>query len=153
EGFGGAPHFVAYAVKANTAGPIVRALGRAGCGAEVVSGGELAVALGCGIEADRIFFSGVAKQRWELDAAIGAGAPGSLALQLESVEEIARVEARAAALGRRARVSVRVNPGIEADTHAHVATGHDEAKFGIAVADLPAAWEALDRCRHLELVG
>src|SRR5262245_36111047 len=50
EGFGSAPHFVAYAVKANTAGPIVRALGRAGCGAEVVSGGELQVALGCGID-------------------------------------------------------------------------------------------------------
>jgi diaminopimelate decarboxylase len=152
-GFGNAPHLVAYAVKANTAGPIVRALAAAGCGAEVVSGGELAVALGCGIPADRILFSGVAKQAWEIDRAIGAGDRGILAIQMESVEEIARVDARAAALGRRARVSLRINPGVEADTHAHVATGHDEAKFGIARADLDAAWQALDRARHLELIG
>ena len=152
-GFEGAPHLVAYAVKANTAGPIVRALGAAGAGAEVVSGGELAVALACGISADRVLFSGVAKQAWELDRAIGAGDRGILAIQMESVEEIARVEARAAALGRRARVSLRINPGVEADTHAHVATGHDEAKFGIARADLDAAWEALARAPHVDLVG
>src|SRR4051812_4065224 len=58
-GFGGAAHLVAYAVKANTAGPIVGALGRAGCGAEIVSGGELAVALGCGIAPERLLYSGV----------------------------------------------------------------------------------------------
>jgi diaminopimelate decarboxylase len=152
-GFDGAPHLVAYAVKANTAGPIVRALGRAGCGAEIVSGGELAVALGSGIAPERVLFSGVAKQAWEIDRALGAGDRGILALQLEGVEEIARVDARAAALGRRARVSLRINPGVEADTHAHVATGHDEAKFGIARAELPAAWEALAAARHVELVG
>src|SRR5262249_30864849 len=105
--FGGAPHLVAYAVKANTAGPIVRALARAGCGAEVVSGAELLVALGCGVDADRILMSGVAKQAWEIDRAIGAGARGIRSIQMESVEEIGRVEARAAALGRRARVSLR----------------------------------------------
>lgn len=152
-GFGGAPHLVAYAVKANTAGPIVRAIARAGCGAEVVSGGELAVATACGVAPDKILFSGVAKQAWELDRAIGAGDRGILAIQMESVEEIARVEARAAALGRRARVSLRVNPGVEADTHAHVATGHDEAKFGIARADLDAAWDALGKAKHVDLVG
>lgn len=152
-GFGGYAHLVAYAVKANTAGPIVRALARAGCGADVVSGGELAVALACGVPPDRVLFSGVAKQAWELDRAIGAGDRGILGIQMESVEEIARVEARAAALGRRARVSLRINPGVEADTHANIATGHDEAKFGIARADLPAAWEALARARHVDLVG
>ncbi len=149
-GFGAAPHLVAYAVKASTAGPIVRALAEVGCGADVVSGGELAVALGCGVDASRILFSGVAKQAGEIDRAVAAGI---LALQMESVEEIARVEARAAALGRRARVSLRVNPGVEADTHPHVATGHDEAKFGIARGDLDAAWAALAQAPHLDLVG
>jgi diaminopimelate decarboxylase len=153
QGFGGAPHLIAYAVKANSAGPIVRALGRAGCGAEVVSGGELQVALACGVPAERILFSGVGKQAGEIDRALGAGERGILAIQMESVEEIARVEARAAALGRRARVSLRINPGVIADTHAHVATGHDEAKFGITRADLPAAWEALSRAPHLDLQG
>jgi diaminopimelate decarboxylase len=152
-GFGSAPHLVAYAVKANTAGPIIRTLARQGCGAEVVSGGELAVALRCGIAADAILYSGVAKKKIEIDAAIGAGDRGILAIQIENVEEIARVSARAQALGRRARVSLRINPDIEADTHAKVATGHDEAKFGIAREDLPAAWDALDRAAHLDLVG
>ncbi|MFT3766009.1 MAG: diaminopimelate decarboxylase [Minicystis sp.] len=152
-GFGSAPHLVCYAVKANTAGPIVRTLGQAGCGADVVSGSELAVALACGIPADRIVFSGVAKQAWEIDRALGAGDRGILSIQLESVEEIARVDARAAALGRRARVSLRINPGVEADTHAHVATGHDEAKFGVARADLAAAWEALAKAKHVDLIG
>src|SRR5262249_60190376 len=119
----------------NTDGPIVRALAPTGCGADVVSGGELCVALGAGVAPDRILFSGVAKLPWEIDRALGAGDRGILALQMESVEEIARTEARAAALGRRGRVSLRVNPGILADTHAHVATGHHEAKFGIARAD------------------
>lgn len=153
-GFGTTPHLVAYAVKANTAGTIVKALGRAGCGAEVVSGSELMVALGCGIPADAILFSGVAKTNVEIDQAIGAGERGILALQLESVEEIGRVVARARAQGRKARVSLRVNPDILADTHAHVATGHDEAKFGIALEDVERAFEAIDRAPNdIELVG
>ena len=69
KGFDGAPHLVAYAVKANSAGPVVRTLAAAGCGADVVSGGELAVALGCGIAPDRIVYSGVAKRDSEIDQA------------------------------------------------------------------------------------
>jgi diaminopimelate decarboxylase len=153
-GFAGAPHLAAYAVKANSAGPIIKALHRAGCGAEVVSGSELLVALGCGVSADSIMFSGVAKTNSEIDQALGAGARGIYALQLESVEEVPRVIARARALGRRARVSIRVNPDILADTHAHVATGHDEAKFGVAIDDLDAAYAAIDAApSDIELVG
>lgn len=152
-GFGAAPHLVAYAAKANTAGPILRALRDVGCGATVVSGGELAVALAAGIAPERIVFNGVAKQAWEIDLALGAGDRGILALHLESVEEIAMVRARARALGRGARVAIRVNPDIEADTHAGVATGHDEAKFGVPAEDLGAAWEELARAPELTLVG
>lgn len=152
-GFGSARHLIAYAVKANTAGPIVRALAEVGCGADVVSGGELSVALGSGITPDRILFSGVGKTAAEIDRAVGAGDRGILAIQIESVEEIGRIEARAAALGRRARTSIRVNPGVEADTHTHIATGHDEAKFGVAREDLPAAWDALRRATHVDLIG
>jgi diaminopimelate decarboxylase len=153
-GFEGAPHLVAYAVKANTAGPIIKALNRAGCGAEVVSGSELMVALGCGISAESILFSGVAKTNAEIDQAIGAGDRGILALQIESVEEVPRVVARARALGRKVRVSIRVNPDIIADTHAHVATGHDEAKFGVAIEDLEVAYAAIDAAPDaIELVG
>ncbi len=152
--FDGAPHLVAYAVKANSAGPILRALVAEGCGADVVSGAELALAIACGVAPDRIVYSGVAKTDDELDRAIGAGPRGIGAIQLESVEEIARVAARAA--GKTARVSVRVNPAIDfatMGTHAHIATGHDEAKFGIALADIPAALAALRWADHLRLVG
>src|SRR5262245_35623412 len=90
-GFGGAPHLVAYAVKANTAGPVVRTLKQAGCGAEVVSGGELAVALACGVLPDSILYSGVGKLTREIEQAIGAGDRGICAIQMESLEEIARV--------------------------------------------------------------
>lgn len=152
-GFGGAPHLVAYAVKACTAGPVVRALAEAGCGADVVSGGELAAALGAGVAPEKILFSGVAKTAAEIDRAIGAGERGILAIQAESVEEIARVDARARALGRTARVSFRINPGVVADTHAHVATGHDEAKFGIARADVASAFAAVDAAANVALVG
>jgi diaminopimelate decarboxylase len=154
--FEGAPHLVAYAVKANSAGPIVRALFAEGCGADVVSGAELALALACGAAPDQIVYSGVAKTDDELDRAIAAGPRGIGAVQLESVEEIARVESRARAAGRVARVSIRVNPGVDLavlDTHAHIATGHDAAKFGVAIGDIPRALSALNTATHTELVG
>lgn len=152
-GFDGASHLVAYAVKANSAGPILRALAEEGCGADVVSGAELSLALRCGVAPDRVVYSGVAKRDEELDLAIGAGERGILAIQAESVEEIPRIEARARALGRRARVSLRINPGIEAETHAYIATGHDEAKFGIPKAELERAIDALREAPHVDLVG
>jgi diaminopimelate decarboxylase len=152
--FGAQRHHVCYAVKANSAGPIVRALAARGCGADVVSGGELLLALRCGVGAERIVYSGVGKTEDELDLAIGHGI---LALQVESVEEVSRIAARAKGLGKRARVSLRINPEIDPDelaTHAHIATGHDEAKFGIARADLADALAAVDAAgSSVELVG
>ncbi|MGO8997830.1 MAG: diaminopimelate decarboxylase, partial [Polyangiaceae bacterium] len=154
--WGGAPHLIAYAVKANSAGPVVRALAGAGCGADVVSGAELSLALACGVSPDRVLFSGVAKTDGELDAAILAGPRGIAAVQIESVEEIARVSARAREASRRVRVSLRVNPAASLEslaTHAHIATGHDEAKFGIATEDLADALALVGASPHLALAG
>jgi len=154
--FDDAVHLVAYAVKANSAGPIVRGLAAEGCGADVVSGGELLVAMGCGIPPDRIVFSGVAKTDDEIDRAIHAGERGILALQIESIEELHRIEARARASARRAQIAIRVNPAVEKEavgTHAHVTTGHDEAKFGVARDDVPAALSLANRAKHLDLIG
>jgi diaminopimelate decarboxylase len=152
--FGDAPHLVAYAVKANTAGPILRALAAAGCGADVVSGGELEAALGAGVSPERILYSGVAKGDDEIRLAIGAGERGILALHVESVEEIDRVAAIAQAVGRRARVGLRINPEIETvGTHDHIATGHDEAKFGVALDDVPLAIERILARAELDLGG
>jgi diaminopimelate decarboxylase len=153
--FDGAAHRVCYAVKANTAGAVVRALAGEGCGADVVSGGELLVALACGVAPDAVVYSGVAKRDDEIDRALACGPRGIGAIQIESVEEIARVEARARAAGRRARVGLRVNPSVDLSeaTISHIATGHDEAKFGVPLEDAPAAIDAARRSAHLELVG
>ena len=151
-----ARHLVAYAVKANSAGPIVKALAAEGCGADVVSGAELTLALRCGMAHEHIVYSGVAKTNAELDLAIGSGGAGIGAIQVESVEEIPRIEARAAATGRIARVSLRINPAVDMvalDTHSYIATGHDEAKFGVPLASVPAALEALGRSKQVRLVG
>ena len=153
EAFDGAAHLVAYAVKANTAGAVVRTLAAAGCGADIVSRAELRVAVACGIDPGKIVFSGVAKQDVEIDEAIGAGTDGVAAIQLESVEEVERVAARARAVGRQARVGVRINPGIDLEgaTHAHIATGHDKAKFGVARADVARAVERIESAPELVL--
>jgi diaminopimelate decarboxylase len=152
-GYGDHPHHISYAVKANTAGRIVRRLAAAGVGADVVSGGELAVALGSGISPDSIVFSGVAKSNDELDAALHAGSRGILAIVAESVEELARIEARAKTAGRPARMSLRVKPGVVVDTHANIATGHDEAKFGIARGDVAEALARAVKSPQLSLQG
>ena len=154
--FDGHPHLIAYAVKANSAGPILRTLAKEGCGADVVSGGELAVALACGIPPERIVYSGVAKKNEELDQAISTGDRGIHAIQVESLEEIDRVCGRAREMGRVVRVSLRVNPALHIETlatHAHIATGHDEAKFGIPHGDFDVAVTIVRGLKELELVG
>jgi diaminopimelate decarboxylase len=155
EAFDGQPHLVAYALKANTAGAVVRTLASEGCGADVVSGAELLVALACGISPDGIVYSGVAKTDSEIDRALACGPKGIRAVLIESVEEVARVEARAREAGRRARVGVRINPGVDlaGSTHAHIATGHDRAKFGVPRDDVALAIELVERSPHLQLVG
>lgn len=155
--FEGRPHLVAYAVKANSAGPVIRALAGQGCGADVVSGAELTLAHRCGIPVDKIIYSGVAKTDEELDLAIGVDGRGIRAINVESVEEIQRVIARAKAAGRAARVTMRINPGVDEDvidTHKHITTGHDDAKFGIPLSTLGAAVEVLGGApEHVRLVG
>lgn len=155
--FDEAPHLVAYAVKANAAGPVVRALAAEGCGADVVSGAELLLALRCGVSPARILYSGVAKRDDEIDLAIGVGDNGIHSLNVESVEEIPRIAARASAQGRIARITLRINPGVKAaelDTHSYIATGHDKAKFGVPLASLADAIAALDAASGVvQLVG
>lgn len=153
--FDQAPHVIAYAVKANTAGAIVEALGKVGCGADIVSGAELMVALACGIPPERIVYSGVAKTDDDIDRSLACGRSGIGAVLVESLEEIGRVEARAQAAGRTARVGVRINPSLDlaGATHAHIATGHDEAKFGVPRRDVARAVERVEASSHLRLVG
>lgn len=126
--FSDIPSLVCYAMKANSNQAVLVTLARMGSGADVVSGGELKRALNAGISPDKIMFSGVGKTDAELDAALEAGI---LCFNIESVPELHALSARAATLGKTANVSFRINPDVDARTHAKISTGKKEDKFGI----------------------
>lgn len=128
DAFSGLDALVCYAVKANGNIAVVNTLAREGAGADVVSVGELSRALRAGVAADKIVFSGVAKGADEMAAALDAGI---MQLNVESWPELERLNAVALSRGVRAPVSIRVNPDVDAKTHAKITTGRAENKFGI----------------------
>lgn len=141
---------LAYAVKANPNLAVLRLLAKAGYGADVVSGGELARALAAGIPAADIVFSGVGKTRGELEQALAAGL-GQFNLELEEEGEV--LAAIAHARGVTAHATLRVNPDVDAGTHAKISTGKAENKFGVAVDEAPAIFDRLARLPGLNLRG
>jgi diaminopimelate decarboxylase len=148
--FGESAPEVCYALKANDALALVAVAAGEGLGADIVSGGELAKARKAGIPADRIVFSGVGKTRAEIAAALQAGVR---ALNVESLGELEAIAEEAAALGVVAPVSVRLNPDVEANTHAYVATGSAASKFGVGLEDARAAYDRAVEHPALEPVG
>jgi diaminopimelate decarboxylase len=122
---------VCYAMKANSNQAVIRTLAKLGAGADVVSGGELARALTAGVTPDKIMFSGIGKTERELAAAVDADI---LCVNVESEPELELLSAIAARKGRRAAISLRVNPDVDARTHAKIATGKSENKFGIPIS-------------------
>jgi diaminopimelate decarboxylase len=120
---------VHYAVKANDHLAILRLVGHAGAGADVVSGGELQRALHARIPAEHIVFSGVGKAEWEMRLALESGVGQ---LNVESAEELAMLSAIAASMARTAPVALRINPDVDAGTHAKITTGKAGNKFGVA---------------------
>ena len=137
------PHRVCYSVKANGSGAILRLLVSLGAGADIVSGFELRAALRAGFPPDRIVFSGVGKTEDEIAAALDAGIGE---FNAESAEEIARLSALASARGRRAALTLRVNPDIDARSHPYISTGLRDNKFGV---DIGSAAAILDAARGL----
>ncbi|HVO13357.1 MAG TPA: diaminopimelate decarboxylase [Vicinamibacteria bacterium] len=129
--FAAVPHRLCYAVKANGNGAILRLLAALGTGADIVSGGELLAALRAGFPPERLVFAGVGKS----DAEIALGLEHGIGeINAESEDEIRRIAAIAAAGDRPARVSLRVNPDIDARSHPYISTGLREAKFGVDIA-------------------
>ena len=120
---------VCYAMKANSNLAIIDLLARAGAGFDIVSGGELRRALAAGAQASRVVFSGVGKSADEIRFALEAGVR---CFNVESASELRRLSSIAASCGRRAPVSLRVNPDVDAGTHPYISTGLRENKFGIA---------------------
>jgi diaminopimelate decarboxylase len=141
---------ICYSVKANSHLRILSLLRQAGAGFDVVSGGELTRALRAGASPENIVFSGVGKTQDEIDAAIAAGI---LMFNVESAGELALIESRAAALQKVARVSIRVNPDVEADTHPYISTGQMIHKFGVPKDDAPELYRQAARSPHLKVVG
>jgi diaminopimelate decarboxylase len=141
--FAAVPHLVCFALKANSQPALLRVLAGEGAGAEVVSGAELLLALRAGFPPERVVFSGVGKNEAELRAAVEAGI---WIVNAESEGELELLNRLAGEAGRRVRVGLRVNPGIDPRTHRHMATGAREAKFGV---DLVAAETIYGRRREL----
>ena len=150
DAFADVPALVCYAMKANSNQAVIATLARLGAGADVVSGGELKRARAAGIPPERIMFSGVGKTAAELAAAVDEGI---LCINVESEPELELLSAIAASKGRVANISVRVNPDVDAKTHAKIATGKSENKFGIPISRAREVYARAGELKGVRAVG
>ena len=146
----GRPHLICYAVKANSTLAILNLFARLGSGFDIVSGGELERVLKAGGEPGKIVFSGVGKTTAEMRRALDVGIR---CFNVESEPELERLNEVAATLGKRAPVSLRVNPDVDAGTHPYISTGLKENKFGIDIAIAEAVYAHAATLPHLEIIG
>ncbi len=146
----GTEHLVCFAVKANSNLGVLNVLARLGAGFDIVSGGELERVLAAGGRADRVVFSGVGKTRQDMRRALEVGVH---CFNVESTDELERLQVVAAEMGKVAPVSLRVNPDVDAGTHPYISTGLKENKFGIAIADAEAIYVRAAQLPNLEVVG
>jgi diaminopimelate decarboxylase len=144
------PHLVCYAVKANSSLAILNRFARLGAGFDIVSGGELARVLKAGGDPGKILFSGVGKSMAEMRAALEAGIH---CFNVESESELARLDRVAGELGKRAPISLRVNPDVDAGTHPYISTGLKENKFGIAHDQALRVYRQAADMAHIDVVG
>ena len=150
DSLAGHDHLVCYAVKANSNLAVLNVLARLGSGFDIVSGGELRRVLAAGGEPSRTVFSGVGKLADEIELAL---AHDILCFNIESEAELERVAGIAAAAGKRARVSFRVNPDVDAKTHPYISTGLKENKFGIAFAEAERIYARAAELEAVEVIG
>ena len=150
EAFANRNVLIAFAVKANSNIGVLATLASLGCGADVVSGGELLRALEAGIPANRIVFSGVAKTAEEMRLGL---AKGIHQFNVESMPELHRLATIAQEMGKRAPIAFRINPHVEAGGHAHISTGTPETKFGIAWHEADKFYDEASRLPNIDPVG
>ncbi|MGG5819255.1 diaminopimelate decarboxylase [Falsiroseomonas sp. HW251] len=144
------PAEVHFAVKANPNLAVLRTLAKEGAGADIVSEGELRLALAAGIAPSHVVFSGVGKSLAELRFALSRGVGQ---INAESAEEVAMISAVATALNVTARVALRVNPDVDPRTHAKITTGKSENKFGVPILDAPALYARMVATPGIAAVG
>lgn len=150
EAFANVQHQVCYAVKANSNLAVLNVLARLGAGFDIVSGGELARVLAAGGDASKVVFSGLGKQEAEIETALNVGIA---CFNVESAAEIHRINAVAVRLNKKARISLRVNPDVDAQTHPYISTGLKENKFGIAIEDALGVYLEAAQLQGLEVIG
>ncbi|OUS04397.1 diaminopimelate decarboxylase [Rhodobacterales bacterium 52_120_T64] len=150
EALAGMDHFICYAMKANSNMAVLRVMAAMGSGMDVVSGGEYARAIAAGVPGEHIVFSGVGKTREEMAAALTGGIRQ---FNLESEPEMRVLNEVALSLGKVAPVTVRVNPDVDAKTHAKIATGKSENKFGIPISKARKVYAEAASLKGLEVVG
>ncbi|QJD99659.1 diaminopimelate decarboxylase [Massilia forsythiae] len=141
---------VCYAMKANSNLAILDLLARQGAGFDIVSGGELLRVIAAGGDPGKVIFSGVGKTVREIELALDKGI---LCFNVESIPELHRINEVAGRLGKRAPVSLRVNPNVDAKTHPYIATGLKASKFGVAFSDALATYRSAAALPHLDVVG
>ncbi|MEE4896065.1 diaminopimelate decarboxylase [Pseudomonas alliivorans] len=146
----GMPHLVCFAVKANSNLGVLNVLARLGAGFDIVSRGELERVLAAGGKAEKIVFSGVGKTREDMRRALEVGVH---CFNVESTDELERLQSVAAELNVRAPISLRVNPDVDAGTHPYISTGLKENKFGIAIADAEDVYVRASQLPNLEVIG
>jgi diaminopimelate decarboxylase len=150
EALNGMEHLVCFAMKSNSNQAIIRLLADAGAGMDVVSGGEYARARAAGVPGNRIVFSGVGKTAAEMRTALEGGIRQ---FNVESEPELERLSAVAAAMGSRAPITLRINPDVDAKTHAKIATGKSENKFGIPIARAREVYAMAARLPGIDVIG
>ena len=150
EAFASVPHIICYSMKANSNGSVIRAFTRLGSGVDIVSGGELARALAAGASPKKIVYSGVGKSAPEIEEALRRGI---LMFNVESREELERIDAIARRMRKRAPVAIRVNPDVDPKTHPYISTGLKRNKFGINIRQAVEDYEWAARRPGLEVIG
>ena len=146
----GRPHLLCYAMKANSSLAVLQTFAQAGCGFDIVSGGELDRVLAAGGRADRIVFSGVGKTRAEMAQALTVGVR---CFNVESESELRQLSEVACSLGRVASISLRVNPDVDAGTHPYISTGLRDNKFGVAHEQALRVYRQAATLPGLKVVG
>ena len=150
DALAGMPHLVCFAVKANSNLGVLNVLARLGAGFDIVSRGELERVLAAGGEPGKIVFSGVGKTRDDMRRALEVGVH---CFNVESVDELERLQLVAAELDKTASISLRVKPDVDAGTHPYISTGLKENKFGIDIEQAPAVYARAAELANLRIVG
>ncbi len=150
EALAGLPHLICYAMKANSNLAVLRLMASLGAGMDVVSGGEYRRAVAAGVPGDRIVFSGVGKTAEEMRLALEGGIRQ---FNVESEPELEALSAVATGMGLRAPIAIRINPDVDARTHAKIATGKAENKFGIPIGRARAVYAEAAALPGIEVVG